>query len=265
MSKDSSKPVIAEVTEEAAPASGIRWSVFTAVVVLVLGFVLSQLFGSLLVSIYPHLKHWNGGTATNWLDNSIGAQFLYVLISEILLVMMIAKFVQWRKGKFGALGVKKPKWIDVAYASFGILAYLGLYLVAVDVVSAIVHINEQQQQDLGFSNPAGGVAMLLTFISLVILPPLAEEFAFRGFLFSTLRRRFSLVIAMLGTSALFAVPHLLESGSGGLLWIAGIDTFVLSLVLCYVREKTGRLWAGMIIHGLKNSIAFVYIYAMHMH
>ena len=72
-------------------------------------------------------------------------------------------------------------------------------------------------------------------------------------------------MSALATSALFATPHLFESGSGGLLWIAGLDTFVLSLVLCYLRERTGRLWAGVGVHMLKNSIAFVSLYYAAIH
>ena len=73
------------------------------------------------------------------------------------------------------------------------------------------------------------------------------------------------VWAIIITSLIFASPHLLESGSGGLLWIAGIDTFVLSLVLCWVREKTGRLYAGMGIHALKNTVAFISLFLLHVH
>jgi membrane protease YdiL (CAAX protease family) len=65
--------------------------------------------------------------------------------------------------------------------------------------------------------------------------------------------------AALLTSALFAVPHLLE-GNGSLLWIGGMDTFVLSLALCYLREKTGSLWAPVALHMLKNGVAYLALF-----
>jgi hypothetical protein len=95
------------------------------------------------------------------------------------------------------------------------------------------------------------------------LPPFAEEIMFRGFLFSGLKKKLPVIWAALFTSLLFAVPHLLESGSGGLLWIAGIDTFILSMVLCWLRQKTDRLYAGMGLHALKNFIAFATLYLLH--
>jgi membrane protease YdiL (CAAX protease family) len=97
----------------------------------------------------------------------------------------------------------------------------------------------------------------------VVLPPVVEETVFRGFLFTGIRNRLKPVAAALITSLLFAVPHLLESGqSGSLLWVAGIDTFTLSLVLCYLRHKTDSLWPGIFLHALKNGIAFVALYVV---
>ncbi len=265
MSNGSSNPENAVVALDEKPHGRTPWHVLTAVIVLVVAFLVSQLISALLVAMYPHLRGWSSAYAGQWLNSSIGAQFAYVLFSETLLVGGLYGFVRWRKGSLRTLGVQKPRWIDVGFAGVGVLSYLGLYFVAVAVVSSLINLNVNQQQDLGFSNPIGGAALVLTFISLVVLPPLAEEFAFRGFLFTTLRGRFGFVWAMLGTSALFAVPHLLESSGGGLLWIAGVDTFVLSFVLCYVRQKTGRLWAGVGIHMVKNLIAFISLYVLHVH
>ena len=49
---------------------------------------------------------------------------------------------------------------------------------------------------------------------------------------------------------LFAVAHLPEGGAAGPLYIAALDTFVLSLVLIYLREKTGSLWASITLHAV---------------
>ena len=62
--------------------------------------------------------------------------------------------------------------------------------------------------------------------------------------------------AMLLASGLFGLAHLWSGIDGSLLWAAGIDTFLLSLVLVFLREKTGALYAGMLVHALNNIIAF---------
>ena len=102
--------------------------------------------------------------------------------------------------------------------------------------------------------------MLLTFVSLVVLPPLAEETVFRGFVYTGIRRRFPFLLSAVITSVLFAIPHLQFGEGAPLLWVAALDTFVLSLVLCYVRERTNSLWPGILIHALKNGIAFVALF-----
>jgi membrane protease YdiL (CAAX protease family) len=70
--------------------------------------------------------------------------------------------------------------------------------------------------------------------------------------------------AALLTSAIFAAAHLPEGGSGGPLYIAAIDTFILSLVLIYLRIKTGNLWASITLHALKNGVAFVALFVLHV-
>jgi len=119
----------------------------------------------------------------------------------------------------------------------------------------LTQINLGQKQELGFDQLFTSGQKLLALVSLVVLPPIIEETVFRGFLFSGLRKKCNFIVAALVTSVLFASLHLLASSQGPL-WIAGLDTFVLSLVLCYLREKTGALWAPMMLHALKNVIAF---------
>ena len=124
----------------------------------------------------------------------------------------------------------------------------------------VFSLDTSQQQQLGFDSVKSTPELVVTFISLVILPPIVEEIVFRGFVFPGLRTRFKFVRAALITGLLFAVPHLFAS-SEGLLWVAGIDTLLLSFVLCYLREKTGALWAPIALHGFKNAVAFVVLFS----
>jgi membrane protease YdiL (CAAX protease family) len=61
---------------------------------------------------------------------------------------------------------------------------------------------------------------------------------------------------MLVTSLLFGLAHLQSGDNGALIWGAALDTFILSLVLVYLRESTGALYAGILIHSLNNLLAF---------
>ena len=142
----------------------------------------------------------------------------------------------------------------------GFAFYFTVYIVAVEVLTALIpSFNPNAKQAIGVSTSTTGSALWLVFISLVILPPIVEEILFRGFLYSGLKNKFRKLTAALITSAIFASLHLIE-GVSGLLWIAALDTFILSMVLIMLREKTGKLWASMGLHMVKNLVAFVYLF-----
>lgn len=244
---------------------GITWHWWIAIIIVVLVYLLAQYIGAQLAIIYPYLKHWSGARTTSWLNNSVIAQFVYVVLAEGFTLLLLWLFIKWRKGTLKAIGLVKPKWEDIAYALSGLVIYFPIYILVVGILEHIINLNVTQQQQIGFGTNTSGWQLSLVFISLVILPPIAEEIMFRGFLYSSLKKELPKIIAVLLTCLIFASPHLLESSSGGLLWIAGIDTFILSLVLVWLREKTGRLYAGMGLHALKNFIAFASLFLLHAH
>ncbi|HSX08504.1 MAG TPA: type II CAAX endopeptidase family protein [Candidatus Saccharimonadales bacterium] len=265
-SKKALEAAAAQATTDANDVSrGPLWSGFTAVLVVIAVYMISLYVGGGLLALYAAIHHWSSAYANNWLSNSVPAQFFYVLIDETITVLLLWGFLKWRryKGVLRALGLGRPRFEDMRYVFTGLLAYFVLYILIVNFAAKFINLDVGQQQDIGFQVANSRGDLLLTFLSLVILPPLIEETVFRGFLFAGLRKSMRFVGAALITSALFAVPHLFEGASGRLLWTAGIDTFILSLVLCFAREKTGKLWAGMTIHGLKNFVAFYILFIHH--
>ncbi|HEX7633006.1 MAG TPA: type II CAAX endopeptidase family protein, partial [Candidatus Saccharimonadales bacterium] len=202
----------------------------------------------------------------DWLNNSISGQFFYVLLAESASIGGIYLFLRRFKVSFAAIGLKKPRWSDVGWGIGSVPFYIALYLLTVGVVSSLVSgLNVDQSQDIGFNDVHGIGPLILTYISLAVLPPITEEIMVRGFLYGSLKKAMPTIWAVLATSALFASAHLPEGGAAGPLYIAALDTFVLSLVLIYLREKTGSLWASIILHAIKNSIAFVALFVLHSH
>jgi membrane protease YdiL (CAAX protease family) len=163
-------------------------------------------------------------------------------------------------------GWRGLRWVDVVYALAGFALYFVGYAIVLTIATHIFpSINVDQKQELGFQNTSGTINLFLTFLSLVILPPIVEETVFRGFVFSGLKNKLPFIYAAIGTSLLFASAHLQYGSGKPLLWIAALDTFTLSMVLCYLRQKTGGLWAGIFLHALKNGIAFVSLFLLHAH
>lgn len=228
-------------------------------------FYAAQIASALLVSIYPWTHHWTEVQSRAWLSNSINAQFVYFLIAETLTVVAIVYFLKRYKLGLDAIGLKKPKWSDPLYGLSAVPLYLVSYFISVALLLHFVpSLNINQVQQIGFDGASGWLPLTLTFISLVILPPITEEIMVRGFLYSTLKKVMPTIGAVLVTSAIFAAAHLPEGGASGPLYIAAVDTFILSLVLIYLREITGSLWAGITLHAIKNGYAFILLFVQHV-
>jgi membrane protease YdiL (CAAX protease family) len=136
------------------------------------------------------------------------------------------------------------------------LGYMTLTVIAGMIAYALstyyFNIDLDQAQETGFDNLKLPLEYIIAFIALVIMPPIAEELLFRGYLYGRLRRRMNFWWTTLFVSVLFGFVH----GQ----WNVGIDTFVLSLFLCGLREYTGTIWASMVLHGIKNFVAYFFLF-----
>lgn len=232
----------------------------TSTVLIVLVFFASQAAAGIIIAIYPAFRNWTSDQGSAWLASSILAQFVYVLLAEVFAVWLVFGLLKRAHVTKAQIGLIKPRFRDIAYALTGYAIYFVCYFIIILIAGHFSHLlNVDQPQKLGFDG-ASGKQLYLVFISLVLLPPIAEEIMFRGFLFTSLRRKFKLRYAVILTSLLFGIAHL-EFGNGApLLWVAALDTFTLSCVLCNLRERSNSLWPSIMLHALKNTVAFVALY-----
>ncbi|HET7827340.1 MAG TPA: type II CAAX endopeptidase family protein [Candidatus Saccharimonadales bacterium] len=196
------------------------------------------------------------GQNINHLYNLDWYQTLVILLSELFAIGLIIRVVRSRRLSLASIGLgRRPMLADFGKGILGWLAFLAVFLIIGSVLNSVSPGLNQEQQNVGFNSINTGLDRSLAFIALVIFPPLGEEVLFRGYLFSGLRKLWRFWPALLVTSLLFGAPHLLEANHG-LLWSGAIETFVLSVFLCFLREKTGALYAGILVHMLNNLIAF---------
>jgi uncharacterized protein len=136
------------------------------------------------------------------------------------------------------------------------------FLVIIAIGRFIPAINLNQQQQILYDHVTGP-ELLLVFLSLVVITPIVEEILFRGFLFRGLRKNLSLKASSLITSLLFGAAHLeLLLSSSPPNWVAGIDTFILSMFMCHITAKTDSLWPAIMLHSLKNLVAFIILFVI---
>jgi membrane protease YdiL (CAAX protease family) len=85
-------------------------------------------------------------------------------------------------------------------------------------------------------------------VRVVVLAPVVEELIFRGVIFSGFTKNFRPVWAVILSALLFALFHLNP-------WQLG-PTFLLGLLLGFVRLRTGSLLAAIFTHALHNGMIF---------
>lgn len=153
-----------------------------------------------------------------------------------------------------AIGLTRlPSWKDIGLAPAGFIIYFIASAVAMIAIKQIFPgINLDQAQDIGFKALSVRYEYILAFLALVVIAPIAEEVLFRGYLYGKLRGAVPTWAAILVTSVVFGAIH----GQ----WNVGIDVFILSIVLCSLREVTGSISAGILLHMLKNGVAFYFLF-----
>ena len=92
--------------------------------------------------------------------------------------------------------------------------------------------------------PPGGAAR---FFRVCLLAPLAEEGVFRGAV-QGLLRPLGPRAAVCVQAALFAVQH---GGAAGIAY-----ALVLGVLLGTIRQRTGRVWPGWVLHTVNNLLVF---------
>lgn len=224
MSEDSSSSAV----------SSIRW--WAALSVGVSSYLLTIIFIGIVANQFV--------TETTF-SNSL----LYAL-SSVTLLFFIGTFLRPKKIKlkdfFGKFALKQILMTPIYYLGYIVFSILAKFLVGL-----IPGVDLNQAQDFGLVSNTP-LQLLLIFFALVVLPPLSEEVLFRGLLYRSFRKPFGKVIGAVLVSLLFGAAH----GQ----WNVAADTFVLSLVLIYLVQKSNSLWPSIALHFFKNAVAFLLVF-----
>ncbi len=196
------------------------------------------------------------GVSLNSFNSSIVNATFAALVYIIMFGVTIGLpwLIQKRRTSKSDLGLTRlPTWTDIFLTPAAFTIYIIMSgLIMLLVKNFVPGINLEQAQDVGFDQLSQRYEYILAFITLVVVAPIAEETLFRGYLYGKLKKYVPFWAAMIVTSILFGAIH----GA----WNVAIDTFILSLVLCSLREMTGNIWASMLLHMTKNGIAYYFLF-----
>ena len=186
----------------------------------------------------------------------LGAFFLLTLgegpaliLSELLILIvplgyMLVKHINIKS--YVGLDVK-PKFIVLGLAC-GFLVLLIDILVSL-VLTTIFGVSQAvEESNAIITNLGSSTSGLITVIAALVLAGVCEEFAFRGFLQSTLNRRYSFIPAVIGSSVAFGLFH----PDPQLVYI--LSAIVAGLALGYIYHRWNSYVVSAIAHSTVNLI-----------
>lgn len=202
------------------------------------------------VALHLHL-HGKGGLKSLAYNPRFAIPVMAISYGAILLSAAVLFRRAWREaflaGIHWSFSALRGRWIGLPLLGIG----LGI---GVQLVSNVLPIPKQMPIDAFFRTPLDAwiVALFGVFIA-----PIMEEISFRGFLYPALRGWTGGVIAAILTSFPFAWLHAQQVGHA---WGPLAMVFLVSIVLCIVRDRTNSVAASALVHAFYNFSIFAVIF-----
>jgi membrane protease YdiL (CAAX protease family) len=190
--------------------------------------------------------------------------FWIILPAQILGELLALAWIAQRRATgrlstdFGLIIKTRDLWFLLVGGA--LLIGLGLLLSPLAQALGISQSPQNVVQEVGdISDTASRVVV---FLGVVVLSPFVEELWFRGLLLRTLLQRYSRVASVLVQALIFALFHLLDTGTiqGAVVVIP--ELFAVGAILGYLAVRSGRLSQPIFTHAgfnLVTTLALFYL------
>jgi membrane protease YdiL (CAAX protease family) len=217
------------------PAAFPRWPIWAPVVAIAIGFLATGLFISVVGAAGVKTE---GETPVL----TVVTQLVFDVLVVGASVFLAAQTARLRPWHFGL----RPSRLGytVAIAAGGVAAF---YLFAF-AYGAIVQPDNPQRVVEELGSDESTTLLIASGLLVIAAVPVCEELFFRAFVFRVLRSRLPFWPAAVVTGLLFGAVH-------GINVVVPI-LIVLGVVLCWVYERTGTIYAPIAIHAFNNTLAF---------
>jgi membrane protease YdiL (CAAX protease family) len=170
-------------------------------------------------------------TLPSWLATAL--ESMVYLVGVVALTWAFCRFVD--KSSLIQLGLQRRTWFARLAAGWGLGTFLMLAVFGVLVAGGWLSVENAPWQVLDLAAAA---------LSAIVVG-FNEELAFRGYIMQRLGRAWGLPLAVIGSSILFGLAHILNPDAS-LLGIVSVSLSGLLYALAYL--VTGSLWLSMGLH-----------------
>ncbi len=239
-------PPEATADVERLDAHGLpRWPAWTPLPALLLTF-LTALVGTLAIVVVVELT----GRQVDSSQLPPGVTIGGTIVQDLALIGSAVLFARVLAGgvRIADFGIRRTP----LRAAIGWTALTWFAFLAFSAAWAAIFDIAQPENDLPERLGADESTLVLigVMILVTLLAPVCEEFFFRGFCFTALRRSFGVAVGAIVTGAVFGLIH-----AGGTEPQFLVPLGVLGALLCLLYWRTRSIIPCMVLHALNNSIA----------
>ena len=173
-------------------------------------------------------------------------------VFSLLLVGGVALFLALRsRNPITVFGLRKLTWKGTLLGLLGLVIALPVIYFSYSLALLYFGADTKPQPLLQFfMSPTTSISdRLLLIFTAVVVAPVSEEVIFRGYFYGVMRRYGGRWPAIILSAVLFGAIHVHPP--------ALIALAVLAVALTLVYERTGSLWAPMLMHACFNSATLV--------
>lgn len=177
-----------------------------------------------------------------------GQHGLRILVPETVVFILITSIfvaLSWR-----AIWPLLRRTGPVRWVLLAPLIGIGTFLIANTLVAVLHRVFHVESTTFLDDFQEAGYGMGLAILMVAVQPAIFEELAFRGVILDALIDVTGANEAILASGAMFAILHLSI--------VSFPHLFALGIVLAWLRNKSGSLYAGMIVHFTHNALCLVF-------
>ena len=176
------------------------------------------------------------------------------IVFQFILAGVFTLIVSWRVTPMLWLGIRWPSWLWVLLIAPGSVIFMWLFsagLIFSGYSEWMKSFDVETVQDTVkvLQKSGNPVVLGLMAFAAVIAAPICEEIVFRGYFYPAMKKFAGVLPAAVASSLVFGLAH------GNL--TALLPLFVFGLLLVFVYEKTGSIWAPVAVHFCFNGTTVV--------